>query len=404
MAEIIAVAEVAIALALAEMQQFKEDMRMMQMIFDDDSQQYVTRDRKMWVRPHQTDAIWLSFSSNLVIPNEWIESFRMTRNCFYKLVHELSPVISKQDTRFRLAIPPEKRVGITLHYLHDEGRLRSTAKTFGVGKSTVSDILRQVCWAIAKVVGPKYIRLPESETEMKDLVEGYEREHGMAQAWAATDGSHIFIKQPSLRPNDYLNRKSRYSINVMATADYKYRFVDVSVACPGSMHDASIFVASPLYAKLSTGALPTYKRELIPDRPKVPAFLLGDAAYPLSTFLMKEYPDGGKDVAEKFFSQKLSSARIVIECAFGRVKGKWKCLQRDMDINMNDLPAVIYSCFVLHNFILENAPIGLRQPDEMSVQDAVALQRLEQPETVGSRGNPPLDAKGMQNILKDYLQ
>ena len=62
---------------------------------------------------------------------------------------------------------------------------------------------------------------------------------------------------------------------------------------------------------------------------------------------MKEYPTGGKDVHEQYFSYRLSSTRMVIECAFGRLKARFGALRREMDINMEDLPNAIYSCFVL---------------------------------------------------------
>lgn len=402
--ELVAVAEIVIALAVTEMQQFQEDMEFMQMQFDEEARSYIPRNRRYWVRPSQTDAIWQSFRQNLVVANEWMEMFRMPRNTFYKLADSLRPVLAKEDTRFRYAITVEKRIGITLHYLHDEGRLRTTAKTFGVGKSTVSTIVREVCWAIKNTLGPKYIKVPKTNEEMKTLVNGYLNHHGMPQTWASTDGTHIFTKQPSLRPQDYLNRKGRYSINVMATADYKYRFVDVCVAFPGSMHDASVFVRSQLYQKLLDGEIPSCKKVIVPGRPEVPACLLGDAAYPLSLFLLKEYPNQGKYLDEQYFSQMLSSARMVIECAFGRLKGKWKCLQRDMDINMADLPAVIYSCFVLHNFVIENKPANFHQPDEMSDEDCIDLERRQQPETLGHRGNDPVDASDMRDIFKDYFQ
>lgn len=45
------------------------------------------------------------------------------------------------------------------------------------------------------------------------------------------------------------------------------------------------------------------------------------------------------------------SARNVIECAFGRLKACFSALRMDTDINLDDLPTVIYSCFVLHNFL-----------------------------------------------------
>ena len=41
---------------------------------------------------------------------------------------------------------------------------------------------------------------------------------------------------------------------------------------------------------------------------------------------MKEFVNGGSNEKEQFFRFKLSSARMVIECAFGRLKGKFGCL------------------------------------------------------------------------------
>ena len=41
---------------------------------------------------------------------------------------------------------------------------------------------------------------------------------------------------------------------------------------------------------------------------------------------------------------------MVIECSFGRLKGRFGTLRRPVDINLRELPQVIYGCFVLHNF------------------------------------------------------
>ena len=57
----------------------------------------------------------------------------------------------------------------------------------------------------------------------------------------------------------------------------------------------------------------------------------------------------GKTIG-RAFSYKMSSARIVIENAFGRLKGRFGCLKRAIVININTLPQVIMACFVLHNY------------------------------------------------------
>ena len=75
----------------------------------------------------------------------------------------------------------------------------------------------------------------------------------------------------------------------------------------------------------------------------------------------------------RFFGYRLSSARMVIECAFGRLKARFGCLRRDMDINLDDLTYVIHSCFILHNFF----EIHKEQINPQYVTAALNLQRTE---------------------------
>ena len=41
---------------------------------------------------------------------------------------------------------------------------------------------------------------------------------------------------------------------------------------------------------------------------------------------------------------------MVIECAFGRLKARFASMNKNVDIDLKDLPNVIYACFVSHNF------------------------------------------------------
>ena len=96
--------------------------------------------------------------------------------------------------------------------------------------------------------------------------------------------------------------------------------------------------------------MPDCSKIIVEGEPPVPICILGDPAYPLLPYIMKEFASGGKNEEQQFFGYRLSSAKIVIECAFGRLKPRFGCLRRDMDINLDDLKYVIHSCFILHNF------------------------------------------------------
>ena len=96
---------------------------------------------------------------------------------------------------------------------------------------------------------------------------------------------------------------------------------------------------------------------------------------------MKEYAGGGTNSQEQYFGCKLCSTRNVIECAFGILKARFGCLRRAMDINLKDLPNVIYACFVLHNY----CEVNKESINKEKVRMSIYYNREFQPETVPNR-------------------
>jgi hypothetical protein len=333
--------------------------------------------RRFWIRPGRTSLWWDNLWTGVSIEEEWKENFRMSRNSFLKLCDELRPHIEKKTTMMRPPIDVEKQVGIMLYYLSDEGRLRKTANAFGVSRSSVSIIVRQVTRVISEYLGPKYIKLPVTKEDVEEKVKGFYKAFNFPQCIGAIDGTHIEIKQPKSNPTDYINRKSRFSLNVQACCDYRYCFMDVVIKWPGSVHDARIFGNSKLNEMLRNEVIPPCKRHVLDEEAPLPVFLLGDPAYPLMPYIMKEYAAGGSTPREQYFGYKLCSARNVIECSFGRIKARFSCLKRAMDINIDDLPLVIYACFVLNNY----CELNNENVHEELARNAVSYDQEFQPTT-----------------------
>ena len=111
----------------------------------------------------------------------------MSQESFEKLWTELRPYIQKNKTRFRDPISVEKQVAATLYYLADEVRRRKVARTFGIEKSTVSEIIRRATQAVSKCLGGKYIVLRTNEKDIEEMESNFYNSHGFSQCIGAVD-------------------------------------------------------------------------------------------------------------------------------------------------------------------------------------------------------------------------
>ena len=118
---------------------------------------------------------------------------------------------------------------------------------------------------------------------------------------------------------------------------------------PGSAHDARVLANSDVFTKAEAGTLfPDNKRRICGQ--DVPLLMLGDPAYPLLPWLMKPFSDcGSLTRRQRKFNYQLSRARIVTEIAFGRLKGRWRCLLKRNDTGQQYLVQVVAACCILHN-------------------------------------------------------
>ena len=83
---------------------------------------------------------------------------------------------------------------------------------------------------------------------------------------------------------------------------------------------------------------------------RVRPLLLGDGAYPSTTWLVKPYPSNIRLTdTQKKFTKSLPSARVIVERGFGLLQGRWCCLLKRLDNDIEYVTNVILSCFVLHN-------------------------------------------------------
>ena len=306
--------------------------------------------RSIWFHPGRSDIWWVNMINHISLTSEWKKNFRLTFEQFMQLVEKLRPYLSPDpDSPNYRALEVEKKVAIALYYLKDKGSLRMTSNIFGIQVCTASKIIYEVCKAIAFKLGPELIKLPSSKSEMRQKAAEFEVRYGMVQAFGCIDGTHIQIKRPTMNSQDYYSYKMFYSLNVQAVCDSRGLFMDVDCRWPGSVHDAKVFCNSDINCKFVEHKLPITNQPILPGRMEIPNYLIGDPAYPLTPFSMKEY-DTCPENATVVFNNILRSARNPIECAFGRLKARWAFLSSKVDLKLEFVPTAIYACFVLHNY------------------------------------------------------
>ena len=303
--------------------------------------------RSLWTK-ERSSYWWDHIVKQTFTPRDWLDNFRMSQATFVYVCNELRSTIEKANTEMRKAIPVEQRVALTLWYLATNADYRTIGHLFGVSKATVCMVTKEVCNAIVKVLLPRYIQVPAGD-ELKKVVEGFRNDLGFPQCAGVIDGTHIPIISPEECPSDYYNRKGFHSIIMQGMVDNRGHFTEVYIGWPGRVHDARVFVNSSLFKRGQDGTLFPDWKETICNK-EIPLLVLGDPAYPLLSWLMKAFPDNGSlSRQQKTFNYRLSKARVVVEHAYGRLKGRWRCLLKRNDILIHDLPKLVAACCVLHN-------------------------------------------------------
>ncbi|XP_054843560.1 uncharacterized protein LOC129335133 [Eublepharis macularius] len=348
--------------------------------------------RRYWVYPRSNDW-WDNFVTAIWDDELWIQNFRMSRSTFNELVACIGPGLARHDTRLRRAIPMEKRVAIAIWYLANCYHYRGCMNQFGVGLSTVAGIVLEVCFAIEAELLSKLVCL---ESDAAKITAGFQQ-LGFPHCIGAVDGTHIAICQFKGRGHEYSNRKKFNSILIQGTVDHTRRFIDVEVGWSGRNH-VLVFANSVICEAMDAGVFVPGNPCLTLEGVAVPPIIISDAAYPMRRWLVKPY-NSPATPAERYFNKGLTRARNVVEHAFGRLKGCWRCLRSCLLVAEENVTSIAVACVVLHN-LCEQKGHGYVEDDLPLHQ--VQLTEDQPPVPVWSRRHPE-HGKVVHDVLARHM-
>lgn len=126
------------------------------------------RMRSVWVRDWVRRRNELGCYSKLLreleneVPQLYKNFLRMNIADFNNLLEIVSPLIKKENSNMREAIPPGERLALTLRFLATGNSFMSLQYLFRIPQTTISTIIPEVCDALYKVLLPDFMKVISS--------------------------------------------------------------------------------------------------------------------------------------------------------------------------------------------------------------------------------------------------
>nr|CAH7745552.1 unnamed protein product [Callosobruchus chinensis] len=365
----------------------------------------ISKQKRIWVRKWIDDRDKTGGSALLLTqlrtedPKEYKLALRMTPKNFDDLLMLLSGSIQRQDTFMGDALPAKVKLEITLTFLASGMSFRNLSHFYRVSIPSISNLIPEVCWAIHESLKTQIKQIPDGEDEWKIIENGFNTRWNFPSCYGAIDGKHVNIKAPPKSGSEFYNYKKTNSIVLMAIADHNYCFTYIDVGANGSASDGGVFKNSSIYRRLEDGLLP------------MDGIIVGDAAFPLKSYLLKPYPGSQLSTSEKIFNYRLSRARRIVENAFGILVSRFRVFENAIPTSLNTVDAIVCASCALHNWLRKNSYSYItptcvdREDSEGQIIPGTWRSEITPLISINDqrRGNHSVNAKEKRDLLKSYF-
>lgn len=239
-------------------------------------------------------------------------------------------------------ISHEKAFLLTVWYLSNLETFRQISDRFNVCLSAAHTSVRRVVKFLLSIKN-QIIKWPNNQRR-EVIKQEFLLKSGINNIIGVIDGSHIEINKPQIDGDVYFNRKGYPSLLIQAIVDHEKKFTDIFCGEPGSIHDSRLLRKSSIFMEITNN--PDFVGNHI---------LIGDSAYPNLHWIVTPFKDNGRLTEQhRQFNYKLSSVRVVVEQAFGLLKGRFRRLRKLDNLNLKFCSELIMAACVLHNICIDD--------------------------------------------------
>lgn len=325
--------------------------------------------RVAWVKPWVEERPRFGLYENLLLDVEVTDlpvfkNFtRFEPDLFNEILVRITPRIQRTRNNYRLPgsrgaeLNPGLMLAVTMRYLATGTSYSDLQYGFRMCKSSISEVVREVCQAIQNEYWDETIQLPATPDEWLAVAEGFKTRWNFHHTLGALDGKHVALIKPRGAISEYYNYKKFHSIILMALVDANYQFLWLNIGTEGAAGDAQIWNGCDLKRRLSNNTMNLPPPEPLPgDVTDIPYFIIGDDAFALEEYMQKPYSQRALSREERIFNYRLSRARRVVENAFGVLAMRFRVLTTTMRQSPEVVNLIVTVCCILHNIIRERYP------------------------------------------------
>ncbi|KPJ19550.1 hypothetical protein RR48_05936, partial [Papilio machaon] len=223
-----------------------------------------------------------------------------------------------------------------------------------LGRSTVGNIIYQTLNVIWRAL--RRIHMPSvNQSIFKKKSDDFLMKWQFPNCMGAIGVKNFpIVKSPNIGGERMNNKYCSLVLQAISDADYKFTVIEVvGRECK---RDGNIFHFSTSQFK----KVLERQQYIIPPGQKLPGsdltlphVLVGNAGYPLKTYLMRPYPSLKLDNERKIFNDRLFRARDTIDVAFGVLTNKWHIFNKSLETNTKHAVLIIKATCLLHNIVVD---------------------------------------------------